>query len=298
MKNRVSIHDFLRLIKSKTSYIMKLLSLLYDSFCLYPPNPFIAYRKNIARPLISCICVTRARPILLARSIECFKQQTWPNKELVILYEDDDKDTSEFLATICEREIRVLEIRSFPKLSLGELRNVAIRASRGAFFSQWDDDDWFHPERLAVQFAYLRGNRAHACVLNHWIVFDGTTNLAYVSPEWTWEGSILCDKKVFSKTLQYENLSKGEDTVFLQKLQDRYNVALLNRPFLYIYIYHGHNTWEREHWDSNIISKCSCQLGDHLSEKIEEVLAGKLKDEAAIRILRSIDMITLVQRQT
>jgi glycosyltransferase involved in cell wall biosynthesis len=194
-------------------------------------------------------------------------------------------------------DVRTIKIRSIPRISLGELRNIAIRASRGSLFCQWDDDDWFHPERLATQYAYLRGNRADACLLNHWIVFDTKTGSAYISPKWNWEGSILCKRKAFSKNVSYAHISKGEDTVFINRLKKNHSIALLNRPHLYIYVYHGDNTWDRQHWDSNIFSSESYPLGDFFSSKIQEIISGHISGEATVRMLRSIHMISLVQYQ-
>ena len=54
--------------------------------------------QSISLPLISCICITRNRPGYLSKAIVCFKQQTYPNKELVILYEEDDLLTAAFFA--------------------------------------------------------------------------------------------------------------------------------------------------------------------------------------------------------
>ena len=41
-------------------------------------------------PLISCLCVTRARVALLNRAVRCFLDQSYPHIELVILFESDD----------------------------------------------------------------------------------------------------------------------------------------------------------------------------------------------------------------
>lgn len=274
---------------------VKVLGLNLNTFLHFLASPAHFSAKDKGQPLISCICVTKARPILLERSIKRFQAQTWPHKELVILYEDDDHLTREYLATVCDTNIKVIEMRSHPRLTLGELRNIAIRASRGAFFCQWDDDDWCHPERLSVQWAYLRGNRAHACLLNQWLIFDNATKRAYVSSEYTWEGSILCDRRALSRNIKYKKLNRGEDTSFVKSLAKRYRIALLSRPYLYIYVYHGSNTWDRAYWESSIFTKSPLQLSDFFSFKLQEILEGKVSDEVAVKVLRSIHMITREQ---
>lgn len=290
-----SIQAALRLLKHLIPVPLRLLALRVKSYIHYPPHPFCDGGVTLRSPLISCICITRARPELLARSINCFRMQTWTNKELVILYEDDDCKTREYLTNIRDSNIRILRVKANPKIPLGELRNIGIRASEGSLFCQWDDDDWHHPERLAAQYAYLRGNRADACLLNHLLVYDSKTGAAYISPEWNWDGSILCKKQVFSRTRRYGNLAKGEDTVFINRLNKSCRIALLNRPCLYIYVYHGGNTWNRDHWDANIFTSKSYRLGDCFSLKVHDILANHVSQEIAVRMLRSIHMISLVQ---
>lgn len=51
------------------------------------------------QPLISCLCVTHLKPRMLQRVIECFINQTYENKQLVIVYEEEDQATSEFIST-------------------------------------------------------------------------------------------------------------------------------------------------------------------------------------------------------
>ncbi|KAB2835022.1 MAG: hypothetical protein F9K51_00895, partial [Candidatus Dadabacteria bacterium] len=51
-------------------------------------------------PLISCLCITRGRTKLLGRAVQSFRDQTYPNKELVLLYESGDAETAEYLKTL------------------------------------------------------------------------------------------------------------------------------------------------------------------------------------------------------
>ena len=72
---------------------------------------------NNQLPLISCICVTREKPSLLKRAIDCFLAQTYPNKELVILYEDDDYATEELVGAGFpdNSSIRLSKVPAYPK---------------------------------------------------------------------------------------------------------------------------------------------------------------------------------------
>ena len=101
--------------------------------------------------VVSCLCVTRNRAALLRRAVACFLAQTHPAREMVVLYEDDDAITRQYLATLSNPGVRPIEVPALPKQPLGALRNLAVGAARGRYVMQWDDDDWHGPERIAAQ---------------------------------------------------------------------------------------------------------------------------------------------------
>ncbi|HTI10105.1 MAG TPA: glycosyltransferase family A protein [Puia sp.] len=230
---------------------------------------------SLLYPLISCICVTRGKPDMLKRAIGCFSAQTYPNKELIVLYEEDDQPTKAFITDEIKTisGIRFFEAKATPRATLGELRNQAIGLAHGEFICQWDDDDWYHMNRLIHQYQTLRRQGRDGSIMTRWLVMDATSGNIYISNTRLWEGSILCRKR----TLQlkaYENKHIGEDTATIDYLAAADCLDLLHdRPGLYIYIYHGGNTWNYEHW--RFIFKCSTALMPEDSKIVSEVVQGK-----------------------
>ncbi len=202
-------------------------------------------------PSISCLCVTRGKPAMLKRVIGCFREQQYSNKQLVVVYETDDRPTEELLRTEIrpDEPIRIVPVSAVPdKKTLGELRNLSIAAADGEYVCQWDDDDWYDPERLAIQVARMRSAGKEACILSRWVVFDATTGAAYLSNRRLWEGSILCRRETMLKN-PYPRLPKGEDTTVIRQLYDRNMLEIIdNEPEIYVYTYHGGNTWEQGHF--------------------------------------------------
>jgi glycosyltransferase involved in cell wall biosynthesis len=207
-------------------------------------------------PLISCICVTYKKTHLLDRAIKCFEAQTYPNKQLIILYEDIDTETKFFTANHkFSGNCKIIGVDGVPKRTLGELRNIAIDSADGEFICQWDDDDWYHINRLEYQFNVTRLSGKCGSLLRHWLIFDSTQQKLYISHARNWEGSILCEKRLF-RLKTYDNCSKGEDTGVVEYLIDcGCLTARHDAPGLYMYVYHGRNTWDLNHF--NEIFKCS-----------------------------------------
>lgn len=211
------------------------------------PDPATAQANE---RLVSCVCVTRNRVGMLRRAISCFLNQSYPARELVIVYEADDPATRDCLAALNQPAIRPLEVATSPKLSLGALRNLSIQFSRGHYVAQWDDDDWYGPTRLAEQIGAIRQSGRVGCVLSRWLMYDVLTRTAYLSGRRAWEGSIVAERGAIPA---YPDLAKGEDTVVIEQMIAENKLVALDRPQDYVYTVHGTNTWERSHWERNLL---------------------------------------------
>lgn len=207
---------------------------------------------KIDHPLISCICITDNRPLLLRKSISYFENQNYPNKELVISYPTKDKRTKDVINSVLnEKELKILQIERVDNETVGNARNQAIARCRGAYICIWDDDDWYHASRLSFQFNSMQttGISYHASILTRILLFDTITQNAYLSFSYTWDGSILCKKEIILQN-QYAHLNKGEDTHIIKFLDSKKTLHYIgDSPFLYIYIYHGDNTWDYKHFE-------------------------------------------------
>lgn len=226
--------------------------------------------------LISCLCVTHYRVDKLRRAITCFQRQTHAARELLVVFESDDMATRDFLASVNEPAVRVLEVPYLPKQSLGALRNLAVQAAQGAFIAQWDDDDWHGPTRLAEQLRALADQRYSACALMRWVLYDELTRQAYVSGPRAWEGSLVARRDALPP---YPELARGEDTPVLEQLMAQDRLIGLDSPQLYIRTYHGANTWNRAHWRKNLLAHAQA-LTPEGTDKVRQVLSGHLSSMA------------------
>lgn len=240
-----------------------------------------------SHPLISCLTITRSRPALLKRAIDCFNSQNYLNKELIILFEEDDKQTSEFIrSTSLSNNIRVIIVKKESEKKLGDLRNIAIQNATGEFICQWDDDDWYSCNRLQYQYDALLASGKEACVLTQWILFHTTDQKAYVSHARLWEGSILCRKETIMQR-PYLSKSRGEDTDVISLLDTKGLLHHMNdAPHLYIYNFHGQNTWEYNHFKT--FFRFSKILPPTISLEIRNALEQKANVEESSHIIENM----------
>jgi len=209
---------------------------------------------------------------MLKRVINCFVNQTYCNKQLVILYEEADLPTHEFIIRQdFGSDFKIVKIDADTKITLGELRNRSVEAADGSYVCQWDDDDWYDADRLTEQMNHLMFHGKSGSILSLWIVFDALTQKAYLPQPYLWEGSILCKRELMLQT-PYPSIPKGEDTSVIQSLFRNNELSIIDdMPHLYVYICHGNNTWEYAHF-KNIIEN-SLELSFEYTKEVLGVLS-------------------------
>lgn len=198
-------------------------------------------------PRMSCLMVTANRRTLAERSINCFLSQQYPNREMVIV-DDGEEDYAPILAAIPAERLIHHRLVKDPQRTLGDLRNLSLDIARGTLLAQWDDDDWFDPERLSRQYSAL-GDKA-AC-------WTAATLVHLDDPEWLERpyighisgGAPSTILHVRDDSMRYPSERKGEDSTYRDAWIKR-GVATMGREWsaLLIRCYHGSNTWERDHF--------------------------------------------------
>lgn len=204
-------------------------------------------RQTSPPPLVSCMMVTGQRPALAALAIECFRRQTYPHRELIII---DDSGTDALAAAVGlggGGEFSSIHwVRLPPEgKTLGALRNHALTATRGDFLCQWDDDDLSSPDRLERQLAALLATGSDACVPGRLQLWWPTRDWIAESSSRIWECALMWRK---GRITAYPELRAGEDTPPVEALAKSGLIALLENPALYTYVHHGANTFSDRHW--------------------------------------------------
>jgi glycosyltransferase involved in cell wall biosynthesis len=202
-------------------------------------------------PKISCLLVTaNGRFELVKRSIQCFLDQTYPNKELVIVNEGP-KAYQEQIQEYVKNYNNIICQWLDGKYKLGSLRNISIGLCDGELFCQWDDDDYCTPQRLALQYSYFyRSPKTVACYLGDQLHYYFDNSELYWD-NWSDYGNRgILNERVIPGTLMCKRIDvkysadrAGEDSVFLNRLINKsYEVCLIkNQGFMHVYTCHGMN---------------------------------------------------------
>lgn len=189
-------------------------------------------------PSVSCVCVTgkTEEHVLrfLPHAIECFRQQTYSPREMVIV---SDRE----FPVVDEPGLRFVFVE--PGLTLGELRNVGLDHARGDWVAQADCDDDHHPDRLAVQMEAARLYPDKANFFQRQLCYDWPTDTAFVRQyHHTFIHGTICHPRTDAR---YPAMKATEDTAFLANWPEP--VVIANDPRFYVRFCYEGNTSGRQH---------------------------------------------------
>ncbi len=224
----------------------------------------------IAAPsLVSCVMITRGGLSPGQYAVECFRRQTYANRELVIVVDGSAVELLEHVATLNDARIRCVR-QTGPKIPLGELRNLAIANALGEYICLWDDDDLSDPERVEVQLAALQASGADACLLHRCTLWWPKRHRLGISRARLWENSTLARKAVLPA---FPAIQYCEDTPVIEELSWRSPILGLEAPHLYTYIFHNANSVAGDNFVAHFNHAGKRWLGDDYVARLESLNA-------------------------
>jgi len=205
---------------------------------------------------ISCITPTLNVLSKLKVAIDCYLNQTYENKEILILFYDHDTETKDYLLGLDktwreENNIRLFHYKHSDDVKLGGIINFLISQSNGEYIAIWDSDDWHGPKRLKNQLTEIKKYKKVSCTLSNVLIRSEKHKNIRISNsrlKTGWEGTILCKKE---NLYAYENIQSKYDSQLIIHLSDNDLNYVLNDSELYIYnIHNSQNVSSNEHLDN------------------------------------------------
>jgi glycosyltransferase involved in cell wall biosynthesis len=225
-------------------------------------HPFQVRRRSIqagqAAPAVSCLMVTRGDRWTIKYALECYRRQTYENRELVIAV--DAENYERVLESVRQSNIREASVFAVDShLTLGDCRNMSVARARGDILMQWDDDDLYDPSRIAVCVSALVEQRAAAALLSRWLVWWPRREMAAISGRRVWEGSIAVWRE---HARVYPNIPRAEDGYVTGCIANTADMVLIDAPLLYVYVVTENNTFNLAHYEKIIAYASYVARGD------------------------------------
>lgn len=196
---------------------------------------------------VTAVMVTQAGRENLARmSVASFLRQTWPDKKLVIL-------NTGRKPVVVQMDDRITEFcRPQGNDKLSDLRNSLLElVPRDHWVIQWDDDDWSAEWRIALQMTPAKLDQ---CVLLRSQIRIDVPRREFAIWHWRLDrppaipGTILFHRS--TGAAYRPGLSRDEDSYLVADHFDGrvHVVENFATPQTYLRLFHGGNTWDREHF--------------------------------------------------
>jgi len=199
---------------------------------------------NKTTPLVSVIIPTYNRAESVRRAVASVLAQTFGDFELIVVDDGSNDRTQEVLTGVDDRLLLIVQERA----GVSAARNRGLSAARGGLIAFLDSDDYWRPEKLAVQVRffeenpeavicqteeiwYRRGRRVNPRIKHRkpsGDVFRASLELCLISPS-----AVMMRRELFDRVGRFdESLPACEDYDLWLRVTARYPVYLLDRPLV------------------------------------------------------------------
>jgi glycosyltransferase involved in cell wall biosynthesis len=193
--------------------------------------------------LVSAIMPTRGRKEWAAQALKCFLDQTYPEKELIILDDMDDRSFDEKIGFMWP-DVRYFV---FPgsRFNIPYKRNRCCEVAHGETIMHWDSDDWSAPDRMANQVSTLEESGRQVTGFHSMLFYEEHSGrcFKYLNDESYALGTSLTYLKSFWQSHPFnETLKDGEDNQFVKEAMRATQLVSVDAGQLMVARIHPNNT--------------------------------------------------------
>jgi O-antigen biosynthesis protein len=202
-----------------------------------------------AHPLLSCIMPTYNRRPFIPLALQRFREQSYPNRELIIV--DDGSDP---VGDLVRHEPAVRYIRLDRRTTIGGKRNLACGEARGELVAHWDDDDWYSRDRLMRQAAPILRGEADVTGLENRFVLQMPVGRFWTTNRQLHRSMFVCDvhggtlvfrRSIWTAGVRYPEVNLAEDAAFVRDAVRRgKKLARIDNDGTFVYVRHHRNAWQ------------------------------------------------------
>lgn len=112
------------------------------------------------KPLVSIIVRTCGRPDVLRETLMSLREQTYPNIEVVVVEDGEDKSGKMIREEFSD--LNIIYKASGEKVGRSKAGNMAMEMAHGKYLNFLDDDDLFYADHVEVLVASIEGRKEKA----------------------------------------------------------------------------------------------------------------------------------------
>lgn len=198
-------------------------------------------RARIDGPKVSVIMPTFSPGREIETAVRSLLEQTWENLEIIIV---DDGSPSEFqsaFSRLKRLDPRIQILHQTENAGAYVARNVGLTHATGEFVTTADDDDWSHPDKIAIQASAILNDPDMVASTSAHIRTTETLKFRRVnsSPHFLQMNysSLMFRRQVFSEIGGWDTVNRGADSEFYTRVKEYYGsdrvVRIDDRPLAF-----------------------------------------------------------------
>ena len=179
--------------------------------------------------LISVIIPYYKKKEYIISSINSVLNQTYKNLEIIIIYDDLDKEDLNLLKKIKKKDKRIKIYINKKNLGAGRSRNKGIKLSKGVFVAFLDSDDLWKKNKLKKQIFFMKKNGINASHTSYTIINSnnkivGSRNAKDMSYKLLLKScdiglsTVVLKKEIITSKIKFANIKTKEDYVLWLKI--------------------------------------------------------------------------------
>ena len=179
--------------------------------------------------LISVIIPYYKKKEYIISSINSVLNQTYKNLEIIIIYDDLNKEDLNLLKKIKKKDKRIKIYINKKNLGAGRSRNKGIKLSKGIFVAFLDSDDLWKKNKLKKQIFFMKKNGINASHTSYTIINSnnkiiGSRNAKDMSYKLLLKScdiglsTVVLKKEIITSKIKFANIKTKEDYVLWLKI--------------------------------------------------------------------------------
>lgn len=226
--------------------------------------------KDYEQPLVSILMPTFNCSQFIKEAIDSVISQDFLQWELLIL-DDGSTDTTKLIVQeYINVDSRIKYFFEDHKNGVSFQLNKGIKISLGQYICRIDADDYFHKDKLLMQFNFLeKHSDTMLCTTNYTVINNNTGEKRIIKGPSSYNqikielikdlivcgASFFCRKELFNEFSFNESIVIGEDYDFISKIALKYKIENIPEN-LYFYRKHGNSLVDNKaNWDDSIIEQ-------------------------------------------
>ena len=156
-------------------------------------------------------------------------QQTYKNFELIVIYDDENKEDLSFLKKIIRKDKRIKLFINKKNLGAGRSRNLGLKLSKGRFIAFLDSDDLWLKNKLKKQIFFMKKNLIDISHTSYHIInFEnkiiGNRRAKDMSHKQLLHScdiglsTVILTKRIITNKIKFANINTKEDYVLWLKI--------------------------------------------------------------------------------